>query len=89
MECLLQYLDDLDDLYGMLGLQFERLRATLAALLALGICTAVAAAAAWLARLQPQLALAACCLMAVALLYRAATGLGSARPAPVGDLQHG
>ena len=79
MECLLQYLDDLDDLYGMLALQAERLRALLVTLLSVFVCAGVALAAAVLARQHPPLALGACCLLAVSLLYRAATGIGAER----------
>ena len=47
MEVLLQYLDDLDDLYGMLGLAGERLRSVVwltLAVAAIGVSSFLAAA---------------------------------------------
>ena len=73
MERLLQYLDDLDDLYGALGLLYERLRAVLQALVALVLVAAVACAAIVLAMTHPPIALATSTLMFVLLLYRAVT----------------
>lgn len=73
MERLLQYLDDLDDLYGALGLLYERLRVLLHALIALSLVTAVACGAIFLAVLHAPIALATSTLMFVFLLYRAVT----------------
>ena len=73
MERLLQYLDDLDDLYGALGLLYERLRTLLQALVALVLVAAVACAAIVLAMTHPPIALATSTLMFVPLLYRAVT----------------
>ena len=73
MECLLQYLDDLDDLVGMAGLVIERVRRCLIAMffwLALG---AGAAAGIFLAQIHPPIALATSSLLFVVLLYRSAT----------------
>ncbi len=73
MERLLQYLDDLDDLYGMLGLIKERLRRfvyILCSCLAIGFG---ATAGVWLALLHPPLALATSILLFVTLLYRSVT----------------
>lgn len=73
MECLLQYLDDIDDLVGMVGLVMERMRRWLVALcfwLALG---AGAAAGIILALVHPPIALATSILLFVTLLYRSAT----------------
>lgn len=73
MECLLQYLDDLDDLVGMAGLAMERARRWLIALcfwLALG---AGATAGIALALIHPPIALATSILLFVTLLYRSAT----------------
>ena len=73
MECLLQYLDDIDDLVGMVGLAMERARRWLIAVcfwLALG---AGAAAGILLALIHPPIALATSTLLFVTLLYRSAT----------------
>ena len=73
MERLLQYLDDLDDLCGVLGLVYERLRTVLQALAALFLVAAVACAAIVLAMTHLPIALATFTLMFVLLLYRAVT----------------
>ncbi len=73
MERLLQYLDDLDDLYGMVGLITERLHRFLSALFSYLLLSAGAIAGVWLALLRPPLALATCMLLFVALLYRSVT----------------
>jgi len=73
MERFLQYLDDLDDLFGMLGLINERLRRFALALLSYIAVGAGAAAGIWIALLHPPLALATSTLLFVTLLYRAVT----------------
>lgn len=73
MECLLQYLDDLDDLFGIAGLAWERLRRGLLKLLAMVMTTVVAAAGIWLALLHPPIALATSTVLFVILLYRTVT----------------
>ena len=73
MECLLQYLDDLDDLYGMLGLVWERMRRSLVKLIYATLLAAVAAGAVWLALLQPPVAMAVATMLFVILLYRSVT----------------
>ena len=73
MECLLQYLDDLDDLFGVVGLVWERLRRTMLKLVAVFMATLVAAAGAWLALLHPPIALATSTMLFVILLYRTVT----------------
>lgn len=73
MECLLQYLDDLDDLFGVVGLMWERLRRAMLKLLAVVMATVVAAAGAWLALLHPPIALATSTMLFVILLYRTVT----------------
>ena len=77
MECLLQYLDDLDDLYGACGLVWEKLRRTLLKVLSAMMVVAVAAAAMALALSHPPVALATSTMLFVILLYRSVT----ARPA--------
>ena len=57
MECLLQYLDDLDDLYGAFGLVWERLRRTLIKLVSLGMLLTVAAGGIELALAHPPIAI--------------------------------
>lgn len=73
MECLLQYLDDLDDLFGIVGLVWERLRRAMLRLLAVFMATAVAGAGMWLALLHPPIALATSTVLFVVLLYRTVT----------------
>ena len=73
MECLLQYLDDLDDLFGIAGLVWEKLRRGLLKLLATLMTTVVAAAGIWLALLHPPIALATSTVLFVILLYRTVT----------------
>ena len=73
MECLLQYLDDLDDLYGAFGLVWERMRRSLLKLIYATMLAAVAAGAVWLALLQPPVAMAVATMLFVILLYRSVT----------------
>jgi hypothetical protein len=73
LERLLQYLDDLDDLYGAIGLLAERLR-RFVWLAALIVAWAVMGLAGVLVALnEPPLGLAMAMLLFVWLLYRAAT----------------
>ncbi len=73
MERLLQYLDDLDDLYGMLGLNIERLRRFMITLSSYVLAATVAIAGIWLAQLHPPMASATGTLLFVALMYRSIT----------------
>lgn len=73
MERLLQYLDDIDDLVGLVGLLYERIRQLTLALGALAGTLLVALAAMWLALVHPPLALATGTLLFVSLLYRSVT----------------
>lgn len=73
MECLLQYLDDLDDLFGIVGLVWERLRRAMLRLLAVLMATVVGGAGMWLALLHPPIALATSTVLFVVLLYRTVT----------------
>jgi hypothetical protein len=78
MERLLQYLDDLDDVFGMIGLIVERMRRFgFAMFLYLTLCIA-ALASIWLATSHPPIALATSILLFVLLLYRSVTS-----PTPV------
>ena len=73
MECLLQYLDDLDDLYGAFGLLWENLRQAMMTAVAICALLTTAAAAVWLAVLHPPVALATSTILFVILIYRSAT----------------
>ena len=73
MKSLLQYLDDLDDLLGALGLVWERLRRALLILVCATMVLAVAAAAIALALLHPPIAMATSTMLFVILLYRSVT----------------
>ena len=73
MECLLQYLDDLDDLYGAVGLVWEKMRRTLLKLASFAMILAVAAGGVLLALAHPPIALATSTLLFVTLLYRSVT----------------
>jgi hypothetical protein len=79
MERLLQYLDDLDDLYGMVGLVVERLRRIACGLLSFCLLLGGAAAGMWLALAHPPVALATSIVLFVTLLYRSVTGPASWR----------
>lgn len=73
MERLLQYLDDLDDLYGVLGLLAERLREFVwSAGLIVGSAV-LGTAGVLIALNKPPLGLAMAMLLFVWLLYRAVT----------------
>lgn len=73
MERVLQYLDDLDDFYGMIGLLSERLRRFMQTLFSY-LCVVVGATAGVsLALAHPPVALATATLLFVTLLYRSVT----------------
>ena len=73
MERLLQYLDSLDDLYGVAGLVWENLRRALLLLAATVMVLAATATGIWLALLHPPLAAATSTVLFVILLYRSVT----------------
>ncbi len=73
MECLLQYLDDLDDLYAAFGLVWERLRRALLKIISTLMVMSVAAGAIALALSHPPIALATSTMLFVVLLYRTVT----------------
>lgn len=79
MERMLQYLDDLDDAFGMIGLIVERLRRFLFALFSYLTLSIAALASIWLATLHPPIALATSILLFVLLLYRSVTSPTAAR----------
>jgi len=74
MECFLQYLDDLDDLYGVVGLVWEHMRRAILKLLSLALILGVAASGVVLALVHPPIALAMSTVLFVTLLYRSVTG---------------
>ncbi len=73
MERFLLYFDDLDDLYGMIGLLAERLRRFLFAVVSYLLLSAGAIAGIGLALSHPPLALATAILLFVLLMYRSVT----------------
>ena len=73
MERFLLYLDDLDDLYGMVGLQVERMRRFALSLVYLTAMSAIALTGGWLAFAHPFIGLAVGYLLSVTLLYRLVT----------------
>jgi len=73
MECLLQYMDEIDDLIGVFGLLSERIRGLVLAMITLFVGVAVAASGALLAVVHPPVGLAICILLFVTLLYRKVT----------------
>jgi len=73
MERLLQYWDDLDDLYGAVGLVAEKIRSISFAILFALAGLALHAGGIWLALKHPPLALATVIILFVVLLYHLAT----------------
>ncbi len=73
MECFLQYLDDLDDLYGVAGLVRERFRRGLINILSTAMVLGVATSAVSLALAHVPIALATSTVLFVVLLYRSVT----------------
>ena len=73
MEILLQFLDDLDDFRGVLGLVWEKSRRVLFKILSLLLISVVAAGGIALALLHPPIALATSTMLFVILLYRSVT----------------
>jgi hypothetical protein len=70
MERLLQYLDDIDDLVGAVGLLFEQLRRLFFTTIALAVGLVSIAAGVLLALAHPPIALATSLLLLVTLVYR-------------------
>ena len=73
MECLLQYLDEIDDLFGVVGLYYEGFRNAVLALLSLIVGLVAVASAVALALAHPPIALATSILLFLTLLYRSVT----------------
>jgi hypothetical protein len=70
MECLLQYLDDLDDFVYATALLWERIRRISSFLLIVTISLAVQALGIYFALTAPPLAIATISVLLVVLLYR-------------------
>ena len=73
MEYFVQYLDDLDDLYSVVGLVWEKFRRALLKLISSVMVVAVAVAGISLALAHPPIALATSTMLFVILLYRSVT----------------
>jgi len=71
MERLLQYMDDIDDLIGAIGLVYERLRRLVLTITVLFVSLALMASNVRLALVYPRVALATCLLLLLILLYSA------------------
>ena len=78
MERVLLWLDDLDDLFGIIGLLSERVLRSIAKLMRLVTLLAVAGCGIFAALTEPPLGLAVAILLFVFLLYRSATQPGFA-----------
>ena len=78
MERLLQWLDDLDDLFGVAGLLAERMRRLLVGAVRLLTLLSVTACGIVAALREPPLGLAVAILLFVFLLYRGVTRPGFA-----------
>ena len=78
MERILQWLDDLDDLYGAAALLAERVRRLAWGLAKLTTLLSVAACGVYAALNEPPLGLAVAILLFVILLYRSVTQPGFA-----------
>ncbi|MGH8223887.1 MAG: hypothetical protein ACREQZ_13035 [Woeseiaceae bacterium] len=73
MECLIQYLDELEDYFYAMALLRERFLRALRTILVLGVAVLCQISGVLLALSRPPLALAVVCLAMVGMLYRAVT----------------
>ena len=73
MEKILQYWDDLDDLFGIIGLVGERLRSIFLVSAFIVASCVVQACGVWLALRHPPLASACAIILFVSLIYHMAT----------------
>ena len=78
MERILQWLDDLDDLFGAVGLIAERMRRVVLILARLLALVCVVSCGVFAALTEPPLGLAVAILLFVFLLYRSVTQPGFA-----------
>jgi hypothetical protein len=72
MECLIQYLDEIEDMYYAVALLAERIRRAFRALFVLAASAAFSALGIGLAIAHPPLAIATVFLSVAGMLYRAA-----------------
>ena len=82
MERLMQYLDDIEDVFYAIALLKERVRRLIRTVIVLTASVVVQILGILLALSRPPMALAVVCLMAVAIMYRAVTGPHPARAQP-------
>ena len=82
MERLIQWLDDLEDIFYAMPLLMERLRRLSRIVLLLAASVTVQFLGVLLALSRPPLALAVVCLVAVSMLYRTVTGPHPVLPQP-------
>ena len=73
MECLIQYLDELEDYFYAMALLRERILRALKTAVILVVAALCQISGVLLALSQPPLALAVVCLAMVGMLYRAVT----------------
>lgn len=69
MECIVQYLDDLEDLFYATALSWERLRRALTTLLSFALAAGLQAIGIYLALVSPPAGIAYASLLLVALLF--------------------
>jgi hypothetical protein len=74
MECLIQYLDEVEDIFYAIALVAERIRQAIKTLLLLAVSTMCPAWAVLLAIAHPPMALATAFLALSGLLYHAVVG---------------
>ncbi len=74
MECLIQYLDEIEDIFYALALVAERVRQAIKTLFILAVSALLPASGVLLAIAHPPLALATACLALSGLLYHAVVG---------------
>jgi len=82
VERLIQYLDDLEDIFYAVALLMERLRRGLQMLLLIAASVTVQFLGILLALSRPPMALAVVCLITVGMLYRLVTGPHPLAPQP-------
>jgi len=83
MECLLQYLDDLDDAVYAIALLGERIRRVAITLAIVFVSAVMQVAVVVLALNQPSLGVGAASLLTVSLMYRSITAGPPRAPEPV------
>ena len=74
MECLIQYLDEIEDIFYALALVAERIRQAIKTLFVLAVSAMCPALGILLAIAHPPMALATAALAVSGLLYRAVVG---------------